>query len=43
MINAQYLYSQILYSGNITPQNFEKSYFWSAISDLGGFKNSKNH
>ncbi len=41
IINAQYLYSQILYSGNITPQNFEKAYFWSAISDLGGFKNSK--
>ena len=41
IINAQYLYSQILYAGNITPQNFEKAYFWSAISDLGGFKNSR--
>ena len=38
---AQHLYSQILYSGNIIPQNFEKAYFWSNISNLGGLKKSK--
>ena len=40
-IKAQHLYSQILYSGNIIPQNFEKAYFWSNISNLGGLKKSK--
>ena len=42
MVNAQFLLSQILYSGNIIPQNFEQAYFWSTISDLGGYKKSKN-
>ena len=40
-INAQYLFSQILFSGNIVPQNFEKAYFWSNVSNLGGFKKSQ--
>ena len=38
---AQYLYSQIFYSGKIIPQDFEKAYFWSNIAKLGGFKKSK--
>ena len=40
-IKAQYLYSQIFYSGKIIPQDFKKAYFWSNISNLGGFKKSK--
>ncbi len=39
-INAQLLYSKILYSGDITPQNFEKSYFWAFSSLVGGLKKS---
>ena len=40
-INAQLLYSKILFSGDLTPQDFENSYFWASSSFLGGLKNSK--
>ena len=39
-INSQLLYSKILFSGDITPQNFEKSYFWAFSALLGGLKKS---
>ncbi len=39
-VKAQHLYSQILYAGNIIPQDFEMSYYWSNISSLGGYKKS---
>ena len=39
-INAQLLYSKILFSGDLTPQNFEKSYFWGFSALLGGLKKS---
>ncbi len=39
-IIAQHLYSQILFSGNILPQDFEMAYYWSNISKLGGLKKS---
>ena len=39
-IKAQLLYSKILFSGDIIPQNFEKSYFWASSSFLGGIKNA---
>ena len=38
--NAQLLYSKILYSGEITTQDFEMSYFWANTSKLGGLKKS---
>ncbi len=41
-INAQLLYSKILFSGDLTPQNFEKSYFWGFSALLGGLKKSSN-
>ena len=41
-INAQLLYSKILFSGNITPQDFENSYFWGFSALLGGLKKSSN-
>ena len=41
-INAQLLYSKILFSGDLTPQDFEKSYFWGFSALLGGLKNSSN-
>ena len=41
-IKAQLLYSKILFSGDITPQDFEKSYLWATSSYLGGLNNSKN-
>ena len=37
---AQLLYAKILYSGEITTQDFEMSYFWSNTSKLGGLKKS---
>ncbi len=40
-INAQLLLSKIFFSGNITPQDFEKSYLWATSSLLGGLKKSK--
>ena len=39
-IKAQLLYSKILFSGDIIPQNFEKSYKWATTSSLGGLKDS---
>ena len=39
-IKAQLLYSKILFSGDIIPQNFEKSYKWATTSSLGGLKGS---
>ena len=39
-IKAQLLFSKILFSGDITPQNFEKSYFWAFSALLGGLKKS---
>ena len=38
--NAQLLFSKILYSGEITTQDFEMSYFWANTSKLGGLKKS---
>ena len=40
--NAQLLYSKILFSGEITTQDFEMSYFWANTSKLGGLKKSSN-
>ena len=37
---AQLLYAKILYSGEITTQDFEMSYFWANTSKLGGLKKS---
>ena len=39
---AQLLYAKILYSGEITTQDFEMSYFWANTSKLGGLKKSSN-
>ena len=39
-INAQLLYSKILFSGDLTPQDFENSYFWGFSALLGGLKKS---
>ena len=39
---AQLLYSKILYSGEITTQDFEMSYFWANTSKLGGLKKSSD-
>ena len=39
---AQLLYSKILYSGEITTQDFEMSYFWATTSKLGGLKKSSD-
>ena len=39
---AQLLYAKILYSGEITTQDFEMSYFWANMSKLGGLKKSSN-
>ena len=39
---AQLLYSKILYSGEITTQDFEMSYFWANTSKLGGLKKSSH-
>ena len=39
---AQLLYAKILYSGEITTQDFEMSYFWANTSKLGGVKKSSN-
>ena len=40
-INAQLLYSKILFSGDLIPQDFESSYFWASSAFLGGLKNSE--
>ena len=41
-IQAQLLFSKILFSGDLTPQDFESSYFWSSSALLGGLKQSNN-
>ena len=41
-INAQLLYCKILFSGDLTPQDFENSYFWGFSALLGGLKKSTN-
>ena len=41
-INAQLLYSKILFSGDLTPQDFENSYFWGLSALLGGLIKSSN-
>ena len=41
-INAQLLYSKILFSGDLTPQDFENSYFWGFSALLGGKKKASN-
>ena len=39
-IDAQLLYSKILFSGDLIPQDFENSYFWGLSALLGGLKKS---
>ena len=39
-IHAQLLYSKILFSGDLVPQDFEKSYLWATSAFLGGLKKS---
>ena len=39
-IKAQLLYSKILFSGDLTPQDFKKSYFWGFSALLGGLNKS---
>ena len=39
-IEAQLLYSKILFAGNIVPQDFNNSYFWANLALLGGLKKS---
>ena len=41
-INAQLLYCKILFSGDLTPQDFENAYFWGFSALLGGLKTSSN-
>jgi TPR repeat protein len=41
-IDAQLLYSKILFTGDITPQDFENSYLWASSALLGGMKSSQN-
>ncbi len=41
-IKAQLLYSKILFSGDLTPQDFQNSYFWAFSALLGGQKKSSN-
>ena len=40
MITSPVLFSKILFSGDLTPQDFESSYFWSSSALLGGLKQS---
>ena len=41
-IDAQLLYSKILFSGDLTPQDFENLYFWGFSALLGGKKKASN-
>ena len=41
-LKAQLLYSKILFSGDLTPQDFENSYFWGFSALLGGLKKSSS-
>ena len=40
-LNAQLLISKIFLTGDLTPQDFEKSYFWASSALLGGLKKSQ--
>ena len=39
-LKAQLLYSKIIFSGDIIPQDFENSYLWATSAFLGGLKKS---
>ena len=39
-VQAQLLFSKILFLGDLKPQDFETSYFWSSSALLGGLKQS---
>ena len=39
-LQAQLLISKILYTGDLTPQDFENSYFWGSSALLGGLEKS---
>ena len=39
-IKAQLLFAKVLFSGDLTPQNFEQSYFWASSALLGGLNKS---
>ena len=39
-LQAQLLISKILFTGDLTPQDFENSYFWASSALLGGLKKS---
>ena len=40
-LNAQLLISKIFFTGDLTPQDFENSYFWASSALLGGLKKSE--
>ena len=40
-LNAQLLISKIFLTGDLTPQDFENSYFWASSALLGGLKKSQ--
>ncbi len=40
-IKAQLLISKIFLTGDLTPQNFQNSYFWASSALLGGLKKSE--
>ena len=40
-LNAQLLISKIFLTGDLTPQDFESSYFWASSALLGGLKKSQ--
>lgn len=40
-LNAQLLISKIFLTGDLTPQDFENSYFWGSSALLGGLKKSQ--
>ena len=40
-INAQLLISKIFLTGDLTPQDFQSSYFWASSALLGGLKKSE--
>tara|TARA_E500000178_G_scaffold114042_1_gene114033 strand:- start:6 stop:641 length:636 start_codon:yes stop_codon:yes gene_type:complete len=40
-INAQLLISKIFLTGDLTPQDFQNSYFWASSALLGGLKKSE--
>ena len=40
-INAQLLISKIFLTGDLTPQDFQNSYFWASLALLGGLKKSE--